>query len=319
MANVLVYGAGAIGSLVGYLLSEINDNGGNAIVNVALLGRKAHIQKIKERGLRINFFDGQKTFNFEHCFSNLDELGKSDFSPDIVVICVKTHSLPRVCLEINESGMLDGKLNGSIFILLMNGMGNRETFDFPFAEIFEGVTSSGVKFSEDALIELKGKAKTILEAKVGEEIKQFMKARFEEKGFEIEFARDFKSHQWNKLFANAVINPITAITREKNGFVLSKHLEDTVEMIVEECVSVARKEGLDLDKNEVLKFVYSIASKTSMNTSSMLQDVLKGRRTEIDSINGYVIRLAKKHAIPVPVNETLYALVKSIEDSGIDD
>ncbi len=135
--------------------------------------------------------------------------------------------------------------------------------------------------------------------------------RFEEKGFEIEFASDFKSQQWSKLFANAVINPITALTREKNGIVLSRHLEETVERIVDECIAVAEKEGLDLDRSEVLKFVCSIAEKTSMNTSSMLQDVLKGNRTEIDSINGYVIRLAKKHAIDVPVNETLYALVKS--------
>lgn len=314
MAKVLVYGAGAIGSFIGYLLSEIDENEGCTIENVALLGREGHIQKTKENGLRINFFEGQRTFGFKHCFSSLDELGISDFSPDIVMVCVKTHSLPGLCREINESGILDGKLKHSCFILLMNGMGNRERFDIPSAAVFEGVTSNGVKFSKDGLIELKGKAKTILEGGISEEMKQFMKTRFEEKGFEIEFAHDFKRHQWSKLFANAVINPITAITREKNGIVLSKHLEDTVERVVEECVAVARKDGLDIDKSEVLKFVYSVASKTSMNTSSMLQDVLKGRRTEIDSINGYVIRLAKKNAIPVPTNETLYALVKS---SGI--
>jgi 2-dehydropantoate 2-reductase len=95
--------------------------------------------------------------------------------------------------------------------------------------------------------------------------------------------------------------------------VLSKRLEDTVEKIVEECVKVASKEGYDADRNKVLDIVYSVASKTSMNTSSMLQDVLKGKMTEIDSINGQVIRLAKKHKIPAPVNETLCELVKSVE------
>jgi len=318
MVNVLIYGSGAIGSLVGYLLSEIDELEDKAIENVGLLGRKCHIQTIREHGLRINYFDEKRTFRFEHCFSSLVELDRSEFSPNMVFVCVKTHSLPKVRREILESGMLGGKLKDAIFILLMNGMGNSETFNIP-VKIFEGITSNGVVFSEDGLIELKGKGKTVFESRIPEEIKQFMKARFVEKGYEIEFTHDFKIQQWNKLFANAVINPITAITREKNGIVLSKHLEETVERIADECVEVAEKEGLTLDKSEVLKFVYSVAKKTSMNTSSMLQDVLKGRRTEIDSINGYVVRLAKKYAIDVQLNETFYALVKSIEESSIDD
>ncbi|MFB3765475.1 MAG: ketopantoate reductase family protein [Methanotrichaceae archaeon] len=312
MATVLIYGSGAIGSLVGYLLSEINELEDKAIENVGLLGRKSHIESIKKSGLKINFFNGQKTSNFNYLFSSLDELDKSDFSPDIVVVCVKTHSLSKIRYEIIESGILGDRLKDASFILLMNGMGNAETFDLP-VKIFEGITLNGVVFSKDGLIELKGKGKTIFESEIPEGIKQFMKARFEEKGFEIEFTSDFKSQQWNKLFANAVINPITALTREKNGIVLSKHLEETVGRIVDECTNVAEEEGLALDRSEVLKFVYSVAEKTSMNTSSMLQDVIKGNRAEIDSINGYVIRLARKHAIDVPVNETLYALVKSIE------
>ena len=145
-------------------------------------------------------------------------------------------------------------------------------------------------------------------------IKEFIEVRFKEKRFEkIEFASDFKNQQWNKLFANAVINPITTITREKNGIVLSMELESLVEKIIEECLSVAKEEGYLFSKSNVLESVLSVASKTFMNTSSMLQDVLNRRRTEIESINGYVIRLADKHAIPVPVNKTLFALLKVME------
>ncbi len=314
MVNVLIYGAGAIGSFVGYLLSELKENEDNAIKNVALLGRHSHIQRIKESGLRINFLDGQKTFKFNHCFSSLEDLKRSDFDPDIIVVCVKTYSLAKVRSDLRECGMLEGRLKDAKFILLMNGMGNRETFDMPL-NVLEGITSMGVKFSEDGLIELKGKGKTIIETGLSDEAKSFMREMFKEKGFEIEFAQDFKTHQWNKLFVNSVINPITALTRKHNGIVLSKHLENTVERIVDECVTVAREEGFEFDKKAALDLVYSIATKTSMNTSSMLQDTLKGRLTEIDSINGYVICLAKKYAIPVPVNETLQSLVKSAEGS----
>jgi 2-dehydropantoate 2-reductase len=315
MANVLVYGSGAIGSLVGYLLSEIDEHECSSIENVGLLGRAGHIQRVREHGLKISFFEGQRTLRFKHCLSSLAELDRSDFFPDIVVVCVKTHTLPEVYREIAESGMLDGRFKGSIFILLMNGMGNREMFDISSAEVFEGVTSNGVRFSEDGLIEIKGIAKTVFEDGMPDEAKQFLKDRFLEKGFEIEFSHDFKTQQWNKLIANAVINPITALTREKNGIVLSGHLEGTVKRIVGECVDVAVKEGLFLDEGDALKSVYSVAEKTSMNTSSMLQDVLKGRGTEIDSINGYVVRLAKRHGISAPVNETLHALVKSLENN----
>ena len=313
MKNVMIYGAGAIGSFVGYLLSEVS--GDTLIENVALLGRKSHIQKIIKTGLRIDFPEEPRCLRFRHCFSSLDELCSSTFLPDIVIVCVKTHSLQRVLDEIMASGALNGNLNGANFMLLMNGMGNREILKLASHDVFEGITSIGVNFPEDGSIELKGRGKTVFEDGIGPEIKHFMKEMFQQKGFEIEFAKDFKNHQWNKLFVNSVINPITAMTRKHNGIVLSKSLEGSVEKIVEECVSVAAKEGCIANKDIVLDLVHSIARKTSMNTSSMLQDVLRGRMTEIDSINGYVIGLARKHGIKVPANETLYALVKSMEDT----
>lgn len=313
MKNVMIYGAGAIGSFVGYLLSEIA--GDTPIENVALLGRRSHIQGIAKAGLRIALPDGRKCLRFRHCFSDLCGLCSSNFFPDIVIVCVKTYSLQRVLDEIEASGALNGSLKGADFILLMNGMGNREVFNLPLHNVFEGITSIGVNFPDDGSIELKGRGKTVFEEGIGPEIKHFMSGMFGEKGFEIEFAKDFKNHQWNKLFVNSVINPVTALMRRHNGIVLSKHLEGTVEELVEECVSVSGKEGCIANKDTVLELVRSVASKTSMNTSSMLQDVQRGRMTEIDSINGYVIRLARKHCIRVPANETLYALVKSMEDA----
>ncbi|VVB65079.1 Uncharacterised protein [uncultured archaeon] len=313
MENVMIYGAGAIGSFVGYLLSEVA--GDTLIENVALLGRKSHIQKIIKAGLRIDFPEGHKCLRFRHCFSSPNELCSSNFFPDIVIVCVKTYSLQRALDEIMASGALNGNLKNADFMLLMNGMGNREVFNQISHNVFEGITSIGVNFPEDGSIELKGRGKTVFEYGIGQEIRHFMSEMFREKGFEIEFANDFKNHQWNKLFVNSVINPITALTRKHNGIVLSKYLEDAIENIIEECASVAAKDGCVANKDLVLDLVHLITSKTSMNTSSMLQDVQRGRMTEIDSINGYVISLARKHDMKVPVNETLYALMKSMEDT----
>jgi 2-dehydropantoate 2-reductase len=318
MVNILIYGAGAIGSFVGYLLSQTTRDEVAAIESVALLGRRSHVQTIRKAGLRICFPEGHKSLICKQCFSSLDELRDSDFFPDLVIVCVKTYSLRRVMDDIMASGMLNGNLKNADFILLMNGMGNREIFNLSPNNVFEGITSMGVNFSEDGSIELKGGGKTVFEDGIGSEIKQFLKERFDEKGFEIEFAKNFRSQQWNKLFVNSVINPITALSRKQNSLVLSAGLKNTVERLVDECVNVAYKEGYRADRNAILNLVRSVASETSANTSSMLQDVLKGRMTEIDSINGYLIRRAKEHKIKVPVNETLYELVKSIEKTRYD-
>lgn len=320
MTNVLIYGAGAIGSFVGYLLRTLSQSDGPEIENVALLGRASHMQKILKDGLRINFPDSShfpdstQLLQFKYCFENLDDLKESDFHPELVIVCVKTYSLPNVCIELKESGLLQERLKNAMFLLLMNGMGSKETFEkmtgLSPGRVQEGITSVGVRFTGDGLIELKGLGKTIIggeiRAKGGQSQKEFLEFRFRESGLEIEFAPDFKRHQWDKLFVNSVINPITAITGQENGIVLSNQLRGTVQNIIREGVRVAQREGLEADVDRILEVVYSVAEKTSHNTSSMLQDVQKKKMTEIDSINGYIIQLARKYDIKVPVNEALY-------------
>ena len=321
MADILIYGAGAIGSFMGYILGEISEKDDGRIENVALLGRVDHMKAIKEHGLQIDSIDlaeGKKTLKFRHCFASLEDLSNCDFHPEIVVVCVKTHSLPAACRELKQSGLLEKKLKGARFILLMNGMGNSEVFmqlDLPKSSVLEGITSMGVRFAEEGRVELKGMGKTIFEHRTSDADRNFLEQRFSEKGFEIEFAKNFREHQYNKLFVNAVINPITALTRQKNSIVLSPALKSTVQGVVAEAVNVAAAEGIVRTEKEVTDLVYSVAVKTSANTSSMLQDVLKGRKTEIEAINGYIIRRALENGIEVPVNEALYGLVKSATEN----
>ena len=333
MTKVLIYGAGAIGSFFGYLLSELGTLGGArsaaedeggaerseggarpAVEEVALLGRPGHIERIRARGLEVTLAEGESplSIRFTHAFAGLGEFAESDFVPEVVIVTVKTHSLPGVAKEIRESGLLAGKLSDSRFILLMNGMGNRERFDLPDNPVYEAITSVGVVFSGDGWIELKGRGKTVFEAGIGEDLERFIGSRLAEKGFLAEFAPDFRRQQWMKLFANAVINPITALTREKNGIVLSPHLAPVVERIVRECVAVARAEGERFDELAVLDFVRAVAENTAANTSSMLQDVLRGRETEIDAINGFVIDRARRHGKEAPGNEVLWGMVKVV-------
>ena len=312
MANVLIYGAGAIGSLMGAILSQAE--GKDIIENVALLGRKSHIDKVRKEGLKVNLLDGLRLFRFKYCFSKLDQLEGSGFHPDAVIICVKSPALEKVRDEIAGFMAKSNDLDDVEFAILMNGMGNRDILAGMIPNIHEGFTSVGVMFSEDGLIELKGGGKTVFESGISETLKNYMKSAFQKKGFEVEvvYTPEFKRQQWMKLIVNSAINPITAILRRENKIVLSENLRDTIKRAVEECVEVASKEGLEIDSTDALELVLSVASRTAANTSSMLQDILKGKETEIDSINGYVMALGIKHSLDVPVNKTLYSLVKTV-------
>ena len=145
--DVLICGAGAIGSFFGYLLSELEN--GDHVENVALLGGESHILQIKKSGLRRDLFKEIKCIRFKHCYSRLDQLASSDFHPSIALVCVKTCSLSGLLCDLRSSGLLDSKLKDVSFILLMNGMGNNENFAMPPHQVFEGITSIGVIFPED--------------------------------------------------------------------------------------------------------------------------------------------------------------------------
>ena len=119
---------------------------------------------------------------------------------------------------------------------------------------------------------------------------------------------------WTKMLANVAINALTAITGLYNGELLE--LEETKAVMlkaVDEAVAVAKAMGIKLLVDDPHEFVLGIARATATNKSSMLQDVERGRRTEIDAINGMIVHYGRELGIPTPVNEVLVAAVKGIE------
>ena len=82
---------------------------------------------------------------------------------------------------------MDRNLKNAVFVLLMNGMGNADLLNLPRDRVFEGITSIGVRFAKDGLVELKGMGQTVFEDRIDQETKDFLRERFEQKGFEIKF------------------------------------------------------------------------------------------------------------------------------------
>lgn len=116
-----------------------------------------------------------------------------------------------------------------------------------------------------------------------------------------------------KLLVNVAINPLAAIFRVRNGELLAPPHRALLDALVAEAWSVLRAEGLLLDEAAARARVEAVATATGANRASMLQDVLAGRKTEIDAITGVLLALAARHSLPAPTHQAVYTLVKRLE------
>ncbi|TFG28470.1 MAG: 2-dehydropantoate 2-reductase, partial [Promethearchaeota archaeon] len=121
---------------------------------------------------------------------------------------------------------------------------------------------------------------------------------------------------WEKVFVNIGINAIGALTRLKNGQLLeNENLKILMGEAVKEAIKVADCKKIDLSEKNYIAIMYDVAEKTSENKNSMLQDILKGKRTEIDFMNGKIMKYAQELGFKVPINEMLTYLIKGLEKS----
>src|SRR5207245_2600858 len=120
-------------------------------------------------------------------------------------------------------------------------------------------------------------------------------------GLEAQVTDRIKDEMWQKLVVNCVINPINAITRTDVGAIADERLRPLKQLIVDECRRVAARDGIDLATDFVDRIDRQYAP--SKNLSSMQQDLVRGRRTEIDYLNGAVVKLGATYGIECPVNQ----------------
>jgi len=153
--------------------------------------------------------------------------------------------------------------------------------------------------------------KTVLPAtKTGKKIAKI----FKEAGLEIKLTKNLKKEMWKKLIVNSFIGPLTALFKVRNHQIAKKELKKVSQRIIREGLKVAQAEGIKFGKNFEKKIIAKLSTYT--NYSSMCQDVLKGKKTEIDFLNGKIIELAKKHHLETPANELIYYLIKFLEEKS---
>ena len=290
----IIFGAGAIGSLFGGLLSTKND--------VLLVGRKEHIEAIGKRGLKI---EGAT----EGIFYPKIEWDGSKY--DFVILATKAYDTGRAVDEISKRF---GKIP---IISIQNGLRNEDIIAEKIGSknVIGGVTNHGVTFIENGRIFHAGKGETIIgeiTGEITERIKKICKA-FNECGIETRISSEIKKEKWKKAIVNSAINGLTTVLKCRNGEIIkNEHTKYLIKKICMEGIEIADAEGIEIGK-EIVNKVEEVARNTSENISSMLQDVLSGKKTEVDEIIGEMVRRAKKHGINACINETIWAIIKASE------
>jgi 2-dehydropantoate 2-reductase len=139
-------------------------------------------------------------------------------------------------------------------------------------------------------------------------------------GFDARVARDIRQARLRKLLANVCLNPVTALFRVRNGAVREPPYAILVEALALEAAPVLRAEGLAITAAGAIARVMEVARTTARNRSSMLQDLLAGRRTENDHLTGALLRLARRHRLAVPTHAAFHQLIdvmeQGLESSG---
>ncbi|MDO8535537.1 MAG: 2-dehydropantoate 2-reductase [Candidatus Omnitrophota bacterium] len=302
--KIAVVGPGALGCLLAGLLKTKTRE------EIWLVDKSPErVKRIRESGIRVE--------GMSSATSAIDiSADPKEVGPcDLVFICVKSYSTDDACKDIKDL------ISDKTFILtLQNGIGNVQVLNDHFGSerIIAGVTNHGATLLGSGHVRHAGRGDTIIgmySRKVLGPVRDAANL-LAKCGFEAKVSKDIDSVIWSKLIINIGINALSGITRLKNGMLL-KHdgARQVLRDSVQEAMKIIKRKRIKLVYDDPIQKVESVCKATSANVSSMLQDVLNSKRTEIDYMNGVIARQGKALSIPTPVNEVLINLIKTIEST----
>jgi 2-dehydropantoate 2-reductase len=294
--SILIVGSGAMACLFGARLAPHAE--------VTLLGTWPEgLAALRREGIRLEA-DGRSTVAAVRVATDPAECAGARHA----LVLVKSWQTPRAAEMLEACLAPDG-----VALTLQNGLGNliwlRERLGESRA--VQGVTTCGATLLEPGHVRAGGDGPTYL---AGKPAVASMAALLTQAGFPVERVDDVQALAWGKAVVNAAINPITALLRVPNGELLNPARSGAWALAAEaanEAARVAAACGVRLAFGDPATQVAEVARRTASNRSSMLQDVERGRPTEIDAINGMVVTEGDRLGVATPVNRVLWGLVRS--------
>lgn len=293
--RVAVMGAGAVGCYFGGMLAR----GGH---DVTLIARPHHVEAIGRHGLHMD----TRTFD-EYVRVTASSDAASVQGAELVLLCVKSGDTERAGAEIKPYIHKD-----SVVLCLQNGFDNDERLRAVLSqgEVAAAVVFLGAEMAGSGHVKHHGSGELVIDAIGG--IRNLAQI-FEAAAIPTRVSANVRGELWLKLIINCAYNAISAIARKPYGqTVVSPGVRDVMREVVDECLAVARAEDINVP-GDVDEAVWRIAETMPQQYSSTAQDVMRGKPTEIDYLNGHVVRRGTALGIRTPANLALWAMVKSLE------
>lgn len=303
--EILIIGAGAMGGLFGAMLGPF--------AQVRLCTTNAeHALAINRDGLLLTGMDGALR---RVPVTALTDPAQSDRPADLILVCTKARSTEAAAQTAQRLLAADG-----LTLTLQNGLGNLERIAAVVgpARAAAGITAQAATLLGPGRVRHAGVGPTVLAAAPGQSGQDAKIAAvaelFNRASIETRIAEDGEALLWSKLIVNVGINALTALLRAANGALAQvPECERLMAQAVAEAVAVAQALGVNLGPEDQLDRVRQVCTLTAANRSSMLQDILRGRPTEIDVINGAVVAKGREVGVATPVNLLLTQLIQALE------
>ena len=295
-----VVGAGAVGGYFGGLLAR-------AGAPVVMIGRPAFVEAVKKNGLFLDTLQFQESVRVE-ASTELSAVRGAE----VVLFCVKTTDNAATARAL--APLL---APGALVLSMQNGVDNVEQIRVAAAiEALPTVVYVAASVPEPGRIKHVGRGDLVVGPR--SEKTERVAALFSRASVPCRISENMAGELWTKLVWNCALNAVSALGRAKYGLIASSaDAWKVVETVVYEVLAVARAAGIHPpgleDPQAALAGALKIATSMAEALSSTGQDLNRGKRTEIDSLNGYVSRRGAELGVPTPVNQALFALVKLAE------
>ncbi|MEB3799094.1 MAG: 2-dehydropantoate 2-reductase [Desulfurococcales archaeon] len=302
--SILVVGAGAMGSLFTAFLERSGHH-----VNILEVDREK-VKAINKHGLRIT---GIAEFTvYPKAYSTPESLEP----PTIVFLFTKAYSTSRALEDIG--GLVK---HDTIIVSLQNGIGNEEEALRYTHRVVGGITTYSAIYVKPGLVEWTGEGVTVIggypRGLPGYALR--VTRLLSSSGVNVVETENAIGWKWLKAIVNSAINPIGTLLKVRNGRILdNENLRKLAFEIADEASRIALKAGIELPRDPKTVLLETL-EQTRSNYNSMLQDVEKCSRTEIDYINGKIVEAGLKLGVNAPLNETMRLLIKALEEECLSD
>jgi len=299
--RVAVMGAGAVGSYFGGMLAR-------AGAPVTLIGRRAHLEAIAREGLLIDSIHFQERVDVAASTE-----AKAARGAQLVLFCVKT-----LDTEAAAQALAPHLASGALVVSLQNGVENVQRIRAASGiEAVPAVVYVAASVPAPGRVKHVGRGDLVIgDARRKEDLER-VAASFVRAGVPCRISANIEGELWTKLIMNCAGNAVTALGRASYGQAARHALaRQVMTATAQEAIAVARAAGVALPEADLAAAGLKLAENLGPATSSTSQDIERGKRTEIDALNGFIVRRGAELGVPTPVNHTLYALVKLLEERG---